>query len=333
MPDNPLVSVIIVNFNGKKYLKNCFDSLISGSYKKIELIFVDNGSTDGSAPFVKANYPQVAIIDNKANLGLAVASNIGAGAAAGKYLFFFNNDTLADFRLIENLVNAMEQDQSIGICGCETRTYDGKNIINKGVACDIFGYPYGKDEPFYVDAGIFIRNELFLSMAGFDEAMFLYGEDRDLCWRCWLYGYKVKVVEGAIFFHDSACITNDLKSYRTNINKRFWSEFNALRSILKNYSLLFILFILPLYMLINLGEIIIFLFKGRLEIINQVYLKSYWENLKSFRDLSIKRKKVQRERKISDFRLIKSMRKGIGKLDLFLSMGIPEFDKKAGYAK
>lgn len=333
MDGNSLVSIIIVNFNGRPYLKKCFDSLHNGTYKNIEIIFVDNGSGDESIKFIKENYPKTLIIDNKANLGLSIASNRGAERAGGKYLFFYNNDTISSPNLIETLVGKMESDSSIGICGCKTYTYDGRSLINIGVPCDIFGYPYGKGNSFYVDAAIFIRNNLFHKLGGFDEKMFLYGEDRDLCWRCWLYGYKVAVVPDAIFYHNSACITEDLKQYRTNIHRRFWGEYNSLRSLLKNYSASFLYFILPLFLIINILEILIFLLKGKFQIIRGVYIKSYIENIKDLKDTLRKRYNIQRERKITDFKLIRQMDKLSGKLRLFLDMGIPKFSPDIKYGK
>lgn len=329
MESSPLVSIVIVNFNGKRYLKSCFDSLYQGTYKNIEIIFVDNGSTDGSVEFVKENYKNIRIVKNKKNLGLSTASNKGAKVARGKYLFFYNNDTIANKNLIANLIKAMEEDPTIGICGSSTYTYDGRHLINAGVPCDIFGYPYGRGEPFYVDAGIFIKRNVFYKIGAFDEKMFLYGEDRDICWRSWLYGYKVVVVKDAIFYHDSACITKDLRGYHTNIHKRFWGEFNSLRSILKNYSLGFLYFILPLFIAINITEIFIFFLKGKIYIIKNVYIKSYIENLKNIKDTLRKRSNVQKKRRTSDFELTKHMVKMSGKLKLFLDMGIPRFNEES----
>ncbi len=331
MAEGPLVSIIIVNYNGRKYLQQCFEPLLAGTYENIEIIFVDNCSSDGSVNFVRGNFPQMLVIENQENLGLAKASNKGARAAKGKYLFFYNNDTIADKFLVERLVKKMEADYTVGICGCRTYTYDGKNLANEGVACDIFGYPYGKGKTFYVDAAIFIRRELFERMFGFDERMFLYGEDRDICWRCWLYGFRVIVVPEAVFFHDSSCILREIKHYRTNIRRRFLGESNSLMTILKNYSSGFLLFILPCFILINIAEVFIFFFlKGNLEVCKDVYLRSYIVNLKSLVDTLRKRKVIQRERKISDFGLIKHMSLTSNKLRLFLKVGIPEIAWRPG---
>jgi GT2 family glycosyltransferase len=330
--DGPLVSIIVINYKGRKYLQQCLDSLLAGNYRNIEIILVDNGSQDGSADFIRENYPQVTLLAQSENLGLAKASNLGAASATGEYLFFYNNDTIADKFLIERLAAKMQSDSSIGICGCRTYTYDGKYIINEGVACDIFGYPYAKGEPFYVDAAIFVREGLFRRLGGFDEEMFLYGEDRDLCWRCWLYGYRVAVEPQAFFFHDSACISEDVSQYRTNIGKRFWGEFNALRSILKNYSLSFLLIILPFYILINFAEVCVLLLRGDIALVKGAYLRSYAENLRLFADTIRKRALVQIQRRINDFALTSHMSKVSGKLRFLINAGIPRLAGNPKYA-
>lgn len=324
MESNPLVSVIIINFNGIRYLKSCFDALMHGAYKDIEIIFVDNGSNDQSYEFVKSNFSGINAIKLNTNLGLARASNIGAKEAKGKYFFFFNNDTIADKDLILELVKRLEGDSSIGICGCRTLTYNGAKKINCGVPMDIFGYPFGFAKPFYVDAAIFIRRNVFEEIGGFDEEMFLYGEDRDLCWRVRLYGYKVVVEPKAYFFHDSACVESNLKKYKTNIRKRFLGEFNALRSILKNYSLISLIFILPAYIFINLFEIIFFIFTSNLNVVKDVYIKSYVENLKLIKDMQKLRREIQKRRMVSDWDIIKDMQKISGKLLLLIKMGLPK---------
>lgn len=320
----PLVSVIIVNYNGRHYLKDCFESLKAGAYKNIEMIFVDNGSKDASLEFVDENYPEIKRIDNKENLGLAIASNRGASAAKGKYLFFFNNDTIADRNMISELVRNAETDKEIGICGCTTMTYDGKGVINSGVACDIYGYPYGDGEPLYVDAAIFIRKDVFEEIGGFDPKMFLYGEDRDICWRTFLYGYKVVVVPTSFFFHDSFCSMKGGK-YVTNVWKRHIGERNLIRSLIKNYSLLNFIRIFPKYLLISIAEIAVFTLMGRFNVVWGAYVKAYLWNIRNLADTLKMRKKIQKERRCGDEVVLKRMGKKSGKFELFKKIGIPRF--------
>jgi GT2 family glycosyltransferase len=326
MHSEPLVSIIVINYNGEKYLKQCFSSLLEGTYKNLELIFVDNGSTDGSVSTVRNTFPGVKAIALKENLGLPIPCNMAAREAKGEYLFFYNNDTIADKDLIRRLVTRCQGDTSIGACGCRTFTYDGSQVINQGVACDIFGYPFSAGKVFYVDAAIFMPKRVFGEVGGFDEAMFLYGEDRDICWRVWLYGYTVAVEPRAFFYHDSFCITQNIKDYRTNPRKRFLGEFNAIRSFLKNYSLGFLFVLGPFFLGISISEILFFMLLGKIDIVRTVYLKAYGENVRNFAGLLALRKKVQRERKLSDWVLIRQMYKKSGKLSLLLKWGIPKFN-------
>lgn len=319
----PKVSIIITNYNGKKYLENCLGSLKVSSFQDFEIIIVDNGSDDNSIDFLKDNYPEIKLLELGSNLGLSVASNRGREVALGKYLFFYNNDTIADKNMLAELVKAMESDTQIGVCGCRTVTYDARKEINCGVEMDIFGYPYGYGAPFYVDAGILIRKDVFDKIGGFDEKMFLYCEDRDLCWRAWLYGYKVVVVPTAIFRHDSFCLVEG-NNFSTNIKRRFMNEAFTLRMLLKNYSIPILILILPLYILINFAEIFVYLIKREISFVYNTYFSAYIWNFKNLKDTLRKRKIIQKNRKISDIKLMGHLYKFSGRLLLFTKIGLPK---------
>ena len=88
MQRKSLVSIIIVNWNGKQYLEKCFSSLYKQNYKYFEVIFVDNASKDDSVAYVKKKYPNTKVIVNKKNLGFADANNVGYRAAKGEFILF-----------------------------------------------------------------------------------------------------------------------------------------------------------------------------------------------------------------------------------------------------
>lgn len=323
----PLVSVIIVNYNGIKYLKKCFDSLMSGTYRDFEIIFVDNGSTDGSRELVRQGYPQIMVIKNKENLGLSIASNKGAAAAKGEYLFFLNNDTIACPDLLSELVRAAASDPKIGVCACKNMTYDGKREVSLGLSCDLFGFPFENEGPiFYADAGIFIRRKVFEEIGGFDEKLFLYGEDRDLCWRVFLQGYDIKGVPSAVFCHDSFCALDSRGGYASTIKKRHLGEYNQLRSILKNYRLGTLFVIFPLYLAHSFFEMIFLLLKGKFRMVSEVYLRAYWRNILDFPDTIKERRFVQSRRKAPDSFVLKRMLKRSGKFHIFRKVGMPRFN-------
>jgi len=143
---NPLVSIIVTNYNGKKYLQKCFDSLLKQTYAPLELILADNCSQDNSVKFVEKNYPQVKIFVNEENAGLALTSNRGARLTRGEYLLFYNNDTIASPYFIAEMVKKAKKDKKIGVvCPRQLpyrpeddtkRTEDERGI---GVGSDIYG--------------------------------------------------------------------------------------------------------------------------------------------------------------------------------------------------
>lgn len=322
----PLVSVIIVNYNRKKYLRNCFDSLKDGKYANFELIFVDNGSRDGSVELVRQEYPWIKVVDNKENLGLAIASNRGAELAEGEYLFFLNNDTISHPDILSELVKAQESNPKIGVCACKNMTYDGKQEVSLGLSCDVFGFPFENEGPiFYADAGIFIRKNVFAEIRGFDPKLFLYGEDRDLCWRVQLQGYVVAGVPSAIFYHDSACTYVSKDRYTSSIRKRYLGEYNLIRSMLKNYSARTLSIILPCYLILSLFEVTFLLLKRQIKTVIFSYLNAYWQNIADFKDTLQQRRFVQDIRKVDDALILKKMLKRSGKIHIFKKIGMPQF--------
>src|SRR3989337_3731980 len=99
-----MVSIIIIKWNGLRFLEKSIASLFAQTYRNFEIIIVDNGSTDGSVKFIKDNYRHVLLLENKSNLGFAVANNQGIRVAKGRYIVFLNNDTEADKDWLRNLV-------------------------------------------------------------------------------------------------------------------------------------------------------------------------------------------------------------------------------------
>ncbi len=109
MNPQPLLSVIIPNWNGKHFLTECIDSLKEQTFQDFEILLVDNGSTDGSADFAEAQYGEfIRVLRNKENLGFAGGNNIGIRKARGEYIVLLNNDTWADPRWLEELVKATQ---------------------------------------------------------------------------------------------------------------------------------------------------------------------------------------------------------------------------------
>ena len=111
----PKVSVIIVNYNGKKWLKPCLDSLSKQIYKNFEIIVVDNNSNDGSVAYLNKNHPKVITFQSKKNVGFSEGNNNGYKLAKGQYIILLNNDTIVEDNFIKNLLEAYEENPHAAI--------------------------------------------------------------------------------------------------------------------------------------------------------------------------------------------------------------------------
>jgi len=211
------LSVIIVNFNTKDLLHKCLDNL-KDIYSDLELIVVDNGSTDGSAQMVKQNFPQVILVENT-NSGLAAGSNKGLEKATGDYLLYLGTDAFPTKDAIQGALEYMNKHLTIGVATCKLVTRDGKPDMDahRGfptpwAALTHFSglnkvFPRTKlfnqyflgyknmTEPHEIDLCIshfmFIRKEVFASVGKWDEDFFVYGEDVDFCYRVKQAGWKI----------------------------------------------------------------------------------------------------------------------------------------------
>jgi len=208
MENNPLVSVIIVNYNGKTYLEKCLESLMKINYKNFEVILVDNNSTDTSIEFVKNIYPSITIIKLNDNYGFAEPNNIGAKNAKGDYLLFLNNDTEVNADFIEEMVKVIKQDPKIAICQSLLLKPNG-DVDSSGDFIDTMGRVYSsKNKVNEVKkilsargASMMVRKDSFWNLGGFDKKFFASFEDVDLGWRAWIWGYKIVLVPNSIVYH------------------------------------------------------------------------------------------------------------------------------------
>lgn len=229
-----MISVIILNFNGKRYLEKCLSSLESQTYRDFEVIVVDNASSDGSVDYLKAGFPLVRIVENKKNLGFAGGTNSGIRRAEGEYILTLNNDTQVDRRFLECLAEPMQSDKSVGVCASKMLLPDGRInsagicLSRSGAAWDrgMFEQDHGQydcqQEVFGACAGAALyRKEMLDEIGLFDEDFFLYMEDVDLAFRAKLAGWKCVYVPEAVVYHHhggTAGFGSDLAVYYGNRN-------------------------------------------------------------------------------------------------------------------
>ena len=249
----PFVSVLILNYNGKRYLDTCLSSVLQTKYRNFEVIFVDNGSSDESSRFVKQRFghdQKLRIITLSKNLGFAEGNNVGALNVNrnGKYLVFLNNDTKVDSEWLTKLVEPMESNPQIGIAQPKILSLSKPEIIDStGGFINKIGLVRERgrgekdtnqynniSEVFYAKgAALIIRRCLWSKLGGFDPVYFLFWEDTDLCWRARLMGYKVVFVPDSVVYHFSSATANEHYANYT----QFFDVRNRIITLFSNYNL------------------------------------------------------------------------------------------------
>lgn len=209
--------MVILNWNGKRFLGECLLSLEKQSYPNFETIVVDNASIDGSIDYLKANYSDfVKLLALSENRGFAGGNNVGIRAAKGKYVILLNNDTRVDPRWLEELVRAADRDENVGMCASKIYFYDKPEVIdNAGLVIYKDGLSRGRGR-LEKDSGQFDREEEVIFPSGcaalykrdmldeiglFDEDFFLYLDDTDLGLKARLAGWKCIYVPTAVVYH------------------------------------------------------------------------------------------------------------------------------------
>lgn len=254
----PLVSVVILAFNGIEYLRDCVASVLAQTYPNIEIIVVDNASEDGSPEFVEEQFSSVRLIRNSSNLGFAAGSNVGIRATYGDYIVLLNQDTKADPHWIEELVKVAEEDKRIGICASKLLYMDEPKTINNTGIClckdlwasgrgmnemDMGQYAHQEEVFGAYGAAIFSRAAMLKEVGLLDEDYFLLHEEDELAWRARFAGWKCVYVPTAVVYHARSAHTglySPLKLYYGERN-RIWNVVKFLPFPLVVSSLLFTL--------------------------------------------------------------------------------------------
>lgn len=220
MPElTPLVSVIILNYNGKQYLQGCVNSVLKNQYPNLEVILVDNASTDDSLQQVQDLYgsnPKLRIIKSSENLGFSGGNNLGYEKSRGKYIVFLNNDTLVEPDWLNSLVDALETDPSIGIAQSLVYQFDGKTIqtagwvfsdylIKKIALCldkpNGLGLKPIYDVSFVSGASMIIRREILDTMGAFEPKVPFFYDDTLLSLKTRLLGKRAVTIADSRMYH------------------------------------------------------------------------------------------------------------------------------------
>jgi GT2 family glycosyltransferase len=251
MEQEPNVHVALINWNGRRFLERCFDSLHRSDYPSVQLVLVDNGSDDGSVEFVRDRYPDVKIIANTRNLGFCRACNQGLAEAmesGAKYVVLLNNDTEVDSRLLSELVKAAEENPRAGALSPKILFMEPRNFINStGLCCTIIGngWDRGIGEPDGAEwnnlatvigvsgCALFLRTDA-VRKVGLLPHFGIYLEDMDICLRLWNAGYEITYVPTAVLYHHFSATMGEKENV---LRKEYLNARNRFRLILRQFPL------------------------------------------------------------------------------------------------
>ncbi|MBF0117390.1 MAG: glycosyltransferase family 2 protein [Desulfobacterales bacterium] len=318
--DLPIVSVVIVNWNGRKYLEDCLSSLKEQTFRFFEVILVDNGSLDGSVDFVQKYYSDmVFLIKLSENMGFAKGNNIGIEKAKGKYIALLNNDTEVDKNWLKNLVSSMETDENIGMVGSKILNFyyrdqidntghliyqDGINRGRGRLEIDCKQFDDKIDILFPSGCASLYRKKMLDEIGGFDEMFFAYGDDTDIGLHGRYLGYKAIYCPNAIVFHKYSGTTGSYSPI-----KAFYVERNRLWILIKYFPIEYILIspyftikrlLFQLYgMATKQGAASKFASDNSFFSVMKIFFSSYLSSFKGISNIIKKRKIILRKRKIS----------------------------------
>jgi len=302
--ERPLVSVLIVVYNNLDDLEDCLSSVLDSDYPNVEIIAVDNASTDGSPDFIRQNFPSVKLIEYPLNLGFGEANNRAFRLAKGEFVFLLNPDTYLPKDTISVLVNRMEKDSQIGILAPKMLFFQEPRVINSAgirsnrilYSCDrgFLEYDEGQydEEAEVISAcggAMLVRKAVIDKIGLFDSRYFMYYEDLDFGIRSWLAGYKVLYTPKAVVYHRMRA------SGRSEYLNEYMDNKNRIRTILKNCSLMTLLKMVPRSLAFDLGCIATYLLIGRYSAA-KFRLKALLWNLAMLPDTISQRWRVQKLR-------------------------------------
>ena len=243
----PSVSLLLVNFNGVDHLSPCLDSIAKLDWPTdyLEVLCVDNASTDGSLELLAAEYPWVKVLPQESNLGFSPAVNLAADQATGDVVALLNNDMRVDPGWLRGLVSQYAPHNGVVCVAGTIVNWEGTHLDfgDAGINFHGFGSQPSHDVPiaeakivdgaylpFACGGSMLVQREVFLSLGGFDPEFFAYFEDVDFGWRLQVCGYRTRLSADARSFH-----RHHGTSSRFQVHERMLLfERNAIRSIIKN---------------------------------------------------------------------------------------------------
>ena len=307
---SPRVTVVIPNWNTRKFLGPCLTSLRQQTFEDFETILVDSASKDGSLDFITENFPEVKPVALRENRGFSGAVNAGIRESGTEFVVLLNNDTEQDPGWLAALVRAADSHPEAGLFASKLVDFHDRRLLDgAGDALRLSGLPYrlghgerdrGQfDSPAYVfsacAAAALYRRTLFEEIGLFDEDFFAYCEDGDVSFRAQLADYRCLYVPGAVVYHMGSASTGGKRSATaTRLGTR-----NSLSLLVKNLPLSAVPHILPFFVAGQIVRLLTAAATGNLRA-HLEGLAGAWHHLPLMID---KRREIQGRKKVSDARI------------------------------
>ncbi|MBX2846084.1 MAG: glycosyltransferase family 2 protein [Saprospiraceae bacterium] len=265
---HPSVAVVLLNYNSLKYLKEFLPALVAHTPEWVELVIIDNASTQQAWAWVAEHYPQIRWVQFHENYGYAGGYQRGLQEVHADYYVLLNIDVEVTKNWLEPVISAFEADSSIGAAQPKILAQTNKAYFehagSAGGFIDQFGYPFCRGRVFdhlEVDTGqydeaidcfwasgaaLFVRSNVFKEVGGFDERFFAHMEEIDFCWRVQKAGYSVKCFPESIVYHVGGGVLDYAHPRKAYLNFR-----NNLIMCFKQWSILAILWKLPIRLFLD----------------------------------------------------------------------------------
>lgn len=223
MPEQPSVAIVILNYNGKRYLEQFLPFVLATKYSNFQVIIGDNASSDDSIAFLIENYPDIRIIQNDQNYGFAEGYNKILSQVQSDYYVLLNSDVEVTADWVSPIIAQMEADKSIAACQPKILSYKNKTLFEHAGAAggfmDKFGFCFCRGRVFFSveedqqqyqeateifwasGAALFIGADLYQEFGGLDADFFAHMEEIDLCWRLKNSGYKISYCPYSTVYH------------------------------------------------------------------------------------------------------------------------------------
>ena len=298
------------------FLSRCLETLLKTAYSPLELIVVDNHSTDGSVDYLRRSHPGVRLIEFRENLGYAGAYNAAVPQAAGEIVVLLNFDVEVEPGWLDQAVELLAGEAQLAAVQPKLRSLQRRDFFEysggSGGFIDRYGYPFVRGrlfeaiEPdtgqyddvvpiFWATGAAFVtRKSAFVEAGGLDADFFMHMEELDLCWRYWLMGHTVKVAPRGIVFHWAGAALSAGRFHKMYFNHR-----NGLVMMLKNYGLKSLLRNLPGRLALDWITVVTSLFRGEPKRSGAV-LAAHAYVLGRLPSIWAKRRRVQGLRKVAD---------------------------------